>query len=103
MWPIDSLKPVVMIHAKTIWYYEKWVGSHASFPPRRSVKLFIPNYFIYLGSYNEWNSVNPASETYCDQIPFSFAMGALIANWILLLVRGIPSSMKYVHPDYVAL
>ena len=20
------------------WYYEKWVGHHASFPPRRSVK-----------------------------------------------------------------
>ena len=20
------------------WYYEKWVGRHASFPPRRSVK-----------------------------------------------------------------
>jgi hypothetical protein len=23
---------------KKIWYYEKWVGRHASFPPRRSVK-----------------------------------------------------------------
>ena len=67
-------------------------------PPLRS-----HYYFIYLGSYNEWNSVNTASETYCDQIPFSFAMGSLIANWILLLVRGIPSSMKYVHPDYIAL
>jgi len=21
-----------------VWYYEKWVGHHASFPPRRSVK-----------------------------------------------------------------
>ena len=21
-----------------VWYYEKWVGGHASFPPRRSVK-----------------------------------------------------------------
>ena len=23
---------------KKVWYYEKWVGRHASFPPRRSVK-----------------------------------------------------------------
>ena len=23
---------------KEIWYYEKWLGRHASFPPRRSVK-----------------------------------------------------------------
>ena len=23
---------------KKVWYYEKWVGPHASFPPRRSVK-----------------------------------------------------------------
>ena len=22
---------------KKVWYYEKWVGCHASFPPRRSV------------------------------------------------------------------
>ena len=22
-----------------VWYYEKWVGCHASFPPRRSVNL----------------------------------------------------------------
>ena len=68
--------------------------------------LFISNnisFIMYLGSYPEWNHANTASETYCDQIPFSFAMGSLIANWILLLVRGIPSSMKYVHSDYVAL
>ena len=26
-------------NAKKIWYYEKWVGRHVSFPPRRSVKL----------------------------------------------------------------
>ena len=26
---------------KKIWYYEKWVGRHASFPPRRSVKVFL--------------------------------------------------------------
>ena len=23
----------------TVWYYEKWVGHHASFPPRRSVNM----------------------------------------------------------------
>ena len=23
---------------KKVWYYEKWVGRHASFPPRRSIK-----------------------------------------------------------------
>ena len=40
-----SFKPKVAI-AKFVWkmqrkydtYYEKWVGRHASFPPRRSVK-----------------------------------------------------------------
>ena len=63
----------------------------------------IISFIMHLGSYSEWNHANTASETYCDQIPFSFAMGALIANWILLLVRGIPSSMKHVHSDYVAL
>ena len=26
---------------KKVWYYEKWVGRHASFPPRRSVKQII--------------------------------------------------------------
>jgi hypothetical protein len=25
-------------NAKKFWYYEKWVGRHASFLPRRSVK-----------------------------------------------------------------
>ena len=25
---------------KKVWYYEKWVGRHASFPPRQSVKRF---------------------------------------------------------------
>jgi hypothetical protein len=24
-----------------VWYYEKWVGRHASFPPRRSVKYVL--------------------------------------------------------------
>ena len=61
------------------------------------------SFLMHLGSYQDWNSVNTASETYCDKIPFLFAMGALIANWILLLFRGIPSSLKYVHPDYVAI
>ena len=23
---------------KKVWYYEKWVGRHASFPPRLSIK-----------------------------------------------------------------
>ena len=27
-------------NAKKVWYYEKWIGHHASFPPRRSVKFF---------------------------------------------------------------
>ena len=22
-----------------VWYYEKWIGRHVSFPPRRSVNL----------------------------------------------------------------
>ena len=39
-----SFKPKVAIAKfvwkmqKKIWYYEKWGGRHASFPPRRSVK-----------------------------------------------------------------
>ena len=28
---------------KKIWYYEKWGGRHASFPPRRSVKSVLCN------------------------------------------------------------
>ena len=24
---------------KKVWYYEKWFGRHASFPPRQSVKV----------------------------------------------------------------
>ena len=29
---------------KKVWYYEKWVGRHASLPPRRSVKYqFYPS------------------------------------------------------------
>ena len=28
---------------KKAWYYEKWVGRHASFPPRQSVKNDINN------------------------------------------------------------
>ena len=26
-----------MKEMEKVWYYEKWVGRHASFPPRRSV------------------------------------------------------------------
>ena len=43
-----SFKPKVAIAKfigkmqKKVWYYEKWVGRHASFPPRRSVN----HYFI---------------------------------------------------------
>ena len=39
-----SFKPKVAIAKfvwkmqKKVWYYEKWVGRHASFPPRQSVK-----------------------------------------------------------------
>ena len=39
-----SIKPKVAIAKfigkmqKKVWYYEEWVGRHASFPPRRSVK-----------------------------------------------------------------
>ena len=28
-----------MRKCKKVWYYEKWVGRHAYFPPRRSVKI----------------------------------------------------------------
>ena len=28
---------------KKIWYYKEWVGRHASFPPRRSVKKILQN------------------------------------------------------------
>ena len=31
---------------KKVWYYEKWVGRHASFPPRRSVDFSLT--FLYL-------------------------------------------------------
>ena len=29
---------VKFIGKMQVWYYEKWVGRHASFPPKRSVK-----------------------------------------------------------------
>ena len=28
------------LRQSTVWYYEKWVGLHAYFPPRRSVRSF---------------------------------------------------------------
>ena len=31
---------------KKVWYYEKWVGLHASFPARRSVKKEFAMLFI---------------------------------------------------------
>ena len=43
-----SFKPKVAIAKfvwkmqKKVWYYEKWVGRHASFPPRRTVKKLLP-------------------------------------------------------------
>ena len=35
---------VKFIGKMQVWYYEKWVGRHASFPPRRSVKKL---YFFF--------------------------------------------------------
>ena len=32
-----------MQNAKKVWYYEKWIGCHASFPPRQSVN-YKPGY-----------------------------------------------------------
>ena len=37
---------------KQVWYYEKWVGRHASFPPRRSVKPFL----ISGATYDNFNA-----------------------------------------------
>ena len=34
---------------KKVWYYEEWVGRHASFRPRRSVKINF-NFFSGAGS-----------------------------------------------------
>ena len=34
---LGSHSKVCLENAKKVWYYEKWVGRHASFPPRRSV------------------------------------------------------------------
>ena len=33
-------------NAKKVWYYEKWVGRHASFPPRRSIKGFKLDFIV---------------------------------------------------------
>ena len=44
LWEFSHFKPKVSRAKfiwkiqKKIWYYEKWVGHHASFPPRRSFK-----------------------------------------------------------------
>ena len=35
---LGSHSKVHLENAKKVWYYEKWVGRHDSFPPRRSVK-----------------------------------------------------------------
>ena len=34
---------------KKVWYYEKWVGHHASFPPKRSVNSYINSFLFILG------------------------------------------------------
>ena len=36
-----SFAKVHLENAKKVWYYEKWVGRHASFPPRQSVKWLL--------------------------------------------------------------
>ena len=38
LWTLGSHSEVGLENEKTGWYYEKWVGSHSAFPPRRSVK-----------------------------------------------------------------
>ena len=34
-----SHSKVPLENAKKVWYYEKWIGHHASFPFRQSVKV----------------------------------------------------------------
>ena len=36
-----SLPKFICDNAKNVWYYEKWVGRHDSFPPELSVKKFL--------------------------------------------------------------
>ena len=40
---LSQFSKTYLEYAKKVWYYEKWVGRHASFPPTRSVKR---NHFL---------------------------------------------------------
>ena len=71
-----SFKPKVAIakfigkmQKKSGTYYEKWVGRHASFTPRRSVKqiLFLINYFECVHSKLQYFSVH--SPKFLDFLP----------------------------------
>ena len=54
--PISSRPKVVhWENAKEVWYYEKWVGRHISFPPRQSVKL---NYSMHFDARKVLDSEN---------------------------------------------
>jgi hypothetical protein len=52
-----SFKPKVAIAKfigkmhKKVWYYEKWVGLQASFPPRRSVKANRNFHVVFQANY----------------------------------------------------
>ena len=41
-----SHRKVCLENAKKKWYYEKWVGRHASFPPRQYVKQNCRNFSV---------------------------------------------------------
>ena len=55
---------------KKIWYYEKWVGRHASFPPRRSVKLVILSQ-ISMSFQEGFSQIVYASHSVLEQITTS--------------------------------
>ena len=42
---------------KKVWYYEKWVGRHASFPPRQFVKKNTDKVCVHM-VYEVWRSQN---------------------------------------------
>ena len=42
---------------KKIWYYEKLVGRHASFPPRRSVKVLPLNFAESQLKFSFWDEI----------------------------------------------
>ena len=45
--PKIAIAKVVWKMQKKVWYYEKWVGRHASFPPGQSVKNQTSSEFIW--------------------------------------------------------